>query len=448
MANSIEKFNRPKRLPSSLIERNLKTTNLLVKIGLQTSGDIISDLFKGKSVNFNKSLLSTKNIYSTVETLKQLRGAAMKFGQLVSIDDQLILTPELSKIIGELRSSGYAMPPHQVKRTLDRNWGQGWLKKFDSFQVAPFASASIGQVHKAALKNGPEVAIKIQFPNIRTTIKNDLKSLKFFINKLGILPTDFNVDHYLQLCEEQLLTESNYRLEAENICKYSELCRSNDYFKLPKVLDNLSTDEILTMSFEEGSELSSDILLEKSEKNILAKKLIELLLDEIFIFQFVQTDPNLANFLFKPDEKKITLLDFGSCSKVSDETKELYAVLLDIGLTLDREKIKACLLNIGFFPANVDTDLDNLINELIDTVIDELKTYENFNFSDSRIFDLVEVENLKKFEKMIPKQLLNGDFVFIQRKILGFLLFFRSLNASVPILQILQKYNSKMQNQE
>ena len=445
MTNSIEKFNRPKRLPSSLIERNLKTTNLLIKIGLQTSGDIISDLFKGKSVDFNKSLLSTKNIHSTVETLKQLRGAAMKFGQLVSIDDQLILTPELSKIISQLRSAGYSMPPRQVKKILDENWGQGWLKKFDSFQVAPFASASIGQVHKATLKNGPEVAIKIQFPNIRATIKNDLKSLKFFVNKLGILPVGFNVDHYLQLCEEQLLTESNYRLEAENIYKYSELCRSKDYFKVPKVLDNLSTDEILTMSFEDGSELSSDILLEKSEKNKLATKLIELLLDEIFIFQFVQTDPNLANFLIKPDEEKITLLDFGSCSKVSDETRELYAMLLDIGLTLDREKIKTCLLNFGFFPAKIDTDLDNLINELIDTIIDELKTYENFNFSNSKIFDLIKAENLKKLEKMVPQKLLNGDFVFIQRKILGFLLFFKSLSASVPILQILKGYNLKVQ---
>lgn len=445
MTNSIEKFNRPKRLPSSLIERNLKTTNLLIKIGLQTSGDIISDLFKGKSVDFNKSLLSTKNIHSTVETLKQLRGAAMKFGQLVSIDDQLILTPELSKIISQLRSAGYSMPPRQVKKILDENWGQGWLKKFDSFQVAPFASASIGQVHKATLKNGPEVAIKIQFPNIRATIKNDLNSLKFFVNKLGILPVGFNVDHYLQLCEEQLLTESNYRLEAENIYKYSELCRFKDYFKVPKVLDNLSTDEILTMSFEDGSELSSDILLEKSEKNKLATKLIELLLDEIFTFQFVQTDPNLANFLIKPDEEKITLLDFGSCSKVSDETRELYAVLLDIGLTLDRKKIKTCLLNFGFFPAKIDTDLDNLINELIDTIIDELKTYENFNFSNSKIFDLIKAENLKKLEKMVPQKLLNGDFVFIQRKILGFLLFFKSLSASVPILQILKGYNLKAQ---
>lgn len=446
MANPIEKSNRSKRLPSSLIERNFKTTNLLLRIGLQTSGNMVSDLLSGKSVNFNKSLLSKKNIHSAVETLKELRGAAMKLGQLISIDEQLILTPELSKITKQLSSSGYSMPPRQVKKILDKNWEKGWLKNFNNFQVVPFASASIGQVHKAVLKDGSEVAIKIQFPNIRKTIKNDLNSLKFFINKLGLLPADFNVNHYFTLCENQLIAESDYKLEAENILKFSNLCRAQDHLKVPKVIEKFSTDEILTMSFEEGYELSADNLMAKSEKNKLAKTLIELLLDEIFIFQFVQTDPNLANFLIAPVKEKIVLLDFGSCSNVSDETRELYAALLDIGLTLDREKIKDFLLNLGFLTCEIDTETNNLINELIDTTIEELKSNENFNFSNSKVFDFIKAEELKKFQKMIPKKLLGGDFVFIQRKILGFLLFFHSLNASVPLLKILKKYNLRNKN--
>ena len=97
-------------------------------------------------------------------------------------------------------------------------------------------------------------------------------------------------------------------------------------------------------------------------------------------------------------------------------------------------------------PDKTDTELNNLINELIDTIINELKTNGNFNFSNSKIFNMITAENLKKFEKMIPKKLLNGDFVFIQRKILGFLLFFKSLNASVPIIEILKRYNSRMKN--
>lgn len=446
MANPTEKINRSRRLPSSLIERNFKTTNLLIKIGLQTSGNMISDLLFGKTVNFNKSLLSKKNVHSTVETLKELRGAAMKFGQLISIDEQLILTPELSKITKQLSSSGYSMPPRQVKKILDKNWEKGWLKKFDNFQVVPFASASIGQVHKAVLKNGSEVAIKIQFPNIRKTIKNDLTSLKFFINKLGLLPTDFNVNHYFTLCENQLIAEIDYKLEAENIRKFSTLCRAKDHLKVPKVIEKFSTDEILTMSFEEGYELSAENLMAKSDKNKLAKTLIELLLDEIFVFHFMQTDPNLANFLITPFKEKIILLDFGSCTNVSDETRELYAALLDIGLTLDREKIKDFLLNLGFLTREIDTESNNLINELIDTVIEELKSNEDFNFSKSKVFDLINTEKLKKIQKMIPVKLLDGDFVFIQRKILGFLLFFHSLDASIPVLKILKRYNSRNKN--
>jgi predicted unusual protein kinase regulating ubiquinone biosynthesis (AarF/ABC1/UbiB family) len=441
MINRIEKFNRPKRVPSSLIERNLKTTNLLIKIGLQTSGDMISDLIQGKSVNFNRSLFSKKNMHSTVETLKQLRGAAMKLGQLISIDDQLLLTPELSKIIRQLRSSGYSMPPRQVKKLLDKNWGPGWLKNFDNFQVFPFAAASIGQVHKAKIKNGSEVAVKIQYPNIRATIENDLKSLRFLVNNSGFLPSDFNADYYFKVCEDQLIAESNYRLEAENLNNYSEFCRANKHLKIPKVIEKFSTDEILTMSFEKGSELSSENLSPKLEKNKLAETLFELLLDEIFIFQFVQTDPNLANFLINSDEEKIVLLDFGSCSKVSDETRNLYAQLLEVGLTLHREKIKDFLFKFGFLQREIDKESDALVNALIDTIIEELKSSESFDFSNSQIFDLIEPEKLKRFQKMIPKKLLNGDFVFIQRKILGFVLFFRSIGASVPILKTLKRYN-------
>jgi predicted unusual protein kinase regulating ubiquinone biosynthesis (AarF/ABC1/UbiB family) len=441
MTERINKSNQSKRVPSSLLERNLKTTNLLLKIGLQTSGDMVADFVRGKSVNFNRSLLSTKNMHSTVETLKQLRGAAMKLGQLISIDDQLVLTPELSKIIKELRSSGYSMPPRQVKRILDKNWGDGWLKNFDDFQVFPFAAASIGQVHKAKLKTGSEVAIKIQFSNIRATIKNDLKSLRFLVNKSGFLPQDFDTEYYFRLFEDQLIAESNYKIEAENIRNYSEFCSSKKYLQIPKVIEKFSTDEVLMMSFEEGSELSSDNLFIKSDKNKLSETLMELLLDEIFIFQFVQTDPNLANFLINYDEQKIVLLDFGSCSKVSNETRELYAQLLKVGLTLDREKIKGFLLSSGFLTDDIDMESNTLVDELIDTIIDELKSNETFDFSNSKVFDLIEPEKLEKFQKMIPKKLLNGDFVFIQRKILGFVLFFKSIGVSIPILKTLKRYN-------
>ena len=370
----------------------------------------------------------------------------MKFGQLISIDDQLIFTPELSQIIGQLRSSGYSMPPRQVKKVLDKNWGPGWLKNFDSFEVQPFAAASIGQVHKAKLKNGLELAIKIQFPNIRETIKNDMRSLRFIANKASFLTQDFDLNYYFKICEEQLMAESEYILEAENIKKYSAFCKANDNLGVPTVFSEFSTDQILAMSFEDGSELSSQNSIVKLEKNKIAELLIKLLLDEIFIFQFVQTDPNLSNFLLKSADYKVVLLDFGSCSNVSNDTKDLYKGLLNVGLTLNRKKIKNFLNRNGFLPNNIDKNLDDFINELIDTVIEELKFSENFSFADSKLFDLIEADKIKEFQKIVPQTLFDPDFIFIQRKILGFLLFFKSINASIPILNIIKEYDKTLQN--
>ena len=79
---------------------------------------------------------------------------------------------------------------------------------------------------------------------------------------------------------------------------------------------------------------------------------------------------------------------------------------------------------------------------MIDTIIEELRNDENFDFGNSKIFELIEAEKIKEFQKMVPTTLLESDFIFIQRKILGFLLFFKSLNASIPILKILRRYNS------
>ena len=97
-------------------------------------------------------------------------------------------------------------------------------------------------------------------------------------------------------------------------------------------------------------------------------------------------------------------------------------------------------------PNKIDKNFDDFINELIDTVIEELKVGENFSFAASKLFNLIEADKIKGFQKILPQTLFDPDFIFIQRKILGFLLFFKSINASIPILNIIKEYNKKLQN--
>ena len=386
-------------------------------------------------------MVSKKNVTATVNTLKNLRGAAMKFGQLVSLDDSIILSPELSSIFAQLRSSGYSMTPSQLKKVLNENWGEGWLKKFKNFEVRPFAAASIGQVHKAILASGETVAIKVQFPGVKKSIDNDLNTLKFIMKNSGMLPANFPLEYYISQCGELLRQETDYELEAANINNFSKFLENFSCLKVPKVYYELTTDQTITMSFLEGQELSSVVNFNQSKKDKISLSLIELLFNEIFNFKFVQTDPNLANFLVSKDDNSISVLDFGACCRVSDETYKLYKGLLKVSLTLDVEKVKLFLKENNFVPRDASAEGTKFIDKIVATATEEITRHEVFDFQKSKIFELITEENLNLYFELIPSSVLGSDFIFIQRKILGLILFFRVIGARVPLLKILIKYS-------
>ena len=394
-----------------------------------------------KKPDLRSALVSKKNVTATVNTLKNLRGAAMKFGQLVSLDDSIILSPELSSIFAQLRSSGYSMTPSQLKKVLNENWGEGWLKKFKNFEVRPFAAASIGQVHKAILASGETVAIKVQFPGVKKSIDNDLNTLKFIMKNSGMLPANFPLEYYISQCGELLRQETDYELEAANINNFSKFLENFSCLKVPKVYDELTTDQTITMSFLEGQELSFLVNFNQSKKDKISLSLIELLFNEIFNFKFVQTDPNLANFLVSKDDNTISVLDFGACCRVSDETYKLYKGLLKVSLTLDVEKVKLFLEENNFVPRDASAEGTKFIDKIVATAIEEITRHEVFDFQKSKIFELITEENLNLYLELIPSSVLGSDFIFIQRKILGLILFFRVIGARVPLLKILIKHS-------
>ena len=265
--------------------RTTLSAGLLLRLGINTSQSLMSDLFSVKRPDLKSALISKKNVTATVDTLKNLRGAAMKFGQLLSLDETVILSPDLAAIFAQLQSSGYSMTPSQLKKVLNHNWGDDWLKHFKYFDVRPFAAASIGQVHKATLKSGEVVAIKVQFPGVKQSIDSDLATLKFIMKTSGMLPENFPLEHYLSQCGDLLKRETDYELEAENINLFSGFLNGSKVIHVPKVYNKLSTDQTLTMSFLEGRELSNIMEFDQSARDEISLNLIELLLNEIFNFK-------------------------------------------------------------------------------------------------------------------------------------------------------------------
>ena len=431
--------NNAKRLPVSSLARSTLSTGLLLRLGFNTSQNLFSDIITLKKPDLRSALVSKKNVTATVNTLKNLRGAAMKFGQLMSMDESIILSPDLAAVFAQLRSSGYSMTPSQLKKILNQNWGDGWLRNFKHFEVRPFAAASIGQVHKATLKSGEIVAIKVQFPGVRQSIDNDLSSLKFIMKTSGMLPAKFPLDYYISQCGDLLKRETDYELEAINITRFSEFLRSNDKLNVPKVYNQLSTQETLTMSFFEGRELSSKMAYDQSSINEISLSLLELLLNEIFTFKLVQTDPNLANFLLSEGDNSLCILDFGACCQVSEATHELYKDLLNVALTLDANKIKSFLEDKNFIPKDASSEGTKFFDRIISIAINEISQNEFFDFQQSKVFEIITEEDLNLYFELIPSSLFGSDFIFIQRKIFGLILFFRAIGAKLPLLKILKQ---------
>jgi predicted unusual protein kinase regulating ubiquinone biosynthesis (AarF/ABC1/UbiB family) len=435
--NLSEKENA-KRLPISSMARTTLSAGLLLRLGINTSQSLMSDLFSVKRPDLKSALISKKNVTATVDTLKNLRGAAMKFGQLLSLDETVILSPDLAAIFAQLQSSGYSMTPSQLKKVLNHNWGDDWLKHFKYFDVRPFAAASIGQVHKATLKSGEVVAIKVQFPGVKQSIDSDLATLKFIMKTSGMLPENFPLEHYLSQCGDLLKRETNYELEAENINLFSGFLNGSKVMHVPKVYNKLSTDQTLTMSFLEGRELSNIMEFDQSVRDEISLNLIELLFNEIFNFKMVQTDPNLANFLLTRGGKSICILDFGACCRVSEDTYRLYKELLSVALSLDLNCIKSFLQEKNFIPQETSMAGTKFLENIISVTINELSKDETFDFQKSKVFQLIVQENLNLYFDLMPSSVLGSDFIFIQRKIFGLILFFRSIGTKLPLLKILK----------
>ena len=418
--------------------RTTLSAGLLLRLGINTSQSLMSDLFSVKRPDLKSALISKKNVTATVDTLKNLRGAAMKFGQLLSLDETVILSPDLAAIFAQLQSSGYSMTPSQLKKVLNHNWGDDWLKHFKYFDVRPFAAASIGQVHKATLKSGEVVAIKVQFPGVKQSIDSDLATLKFIMKTSGMLPENFPLEHYLSQCGDLLKRETNYELEAENINLFSGFLNGSKVIHVPRVYNKLSTDQTLTMSFLEGRELSNIMEFDQSARDEISLNLIELLFNEIFNFKMVQTDPNLANFLLTRGGKSICILDFGACCRVSEDTHRLYKELLSVALSLDLNCIKSFLQEKNFIPQETSMAGTKFLENIISVTINELSKDETFDFQKSKVFQLIVQENLNLYFDLIPSSVLGSDFIFIQRKIFGLILFFRSIGTKLPLLKILK----------
>ncbi len=314
------------------------------------------------------ALFTGANARRLARRLSRMRGAAMKLGQLLSLEGEDFLPPEVSEALALLRSDADAMPEEQLRAVLAEEYGAEWQARFAHFDPEPIAAASIGQVHEARLADGRELALKVQYPGVSRSIGSDVDNLVTALRLTRLMPRELDLAGLAEEAKRQLREEADYAGEAERLERYRTLLEGDPAFVVPRVHLELTTPRILAMDRLHGVPLEDLCGAEhpQSRRDEAATDLYRLLFRELFEFGFVQTDPNFANYLWLPDEERLGLIDLGAGREVPERLQDLYARLFHAGMRGDRAGVRDASLAIGLYEAG---EREDRIEALVDMML-------------------------------------------------------------------------------
>lgn len=396
-------------------------------------------LASGENISARDLILTPGNVQRLTDRLSHLRGAAMKMGQMISLDAGDFLPDELSRILATLRDQANFMPTRQLDQVLRSEWGPDWRKQFRWFNPRPIAAASIGQVHKALTRDGEELAIKVQYPGVAKSIDSDVDNVMTLLKVAGFAPPELEMDKLMAAAKQQLHEEADYQREGAQMALYREQLAGVEGFVVPRLHEGLTRGSILAMSFEDGVSIEELGNEPPERRDEVFARLIRLVARELFDFGVMQTDPNFANFRYRRDTGEIILLDFGACRPVDPAVANGYRKMLEAGLRGNAEQVLAATIEAGFMMPIVAEKHPDRVNRMIDIVINEMREDAPFDFGDRAFIPLLRDEGFAIAQDKDTWAFPPIETLFVQRKVSGTALLGARLKAKVNIRRITEE---------
>jgi predicted unusual protein kinase regulating ubiquinone biosynthesis (AarF/ABC1/UbiB family) len=315
------------KLTTSPFGRFLKMGALAGRVGFALLGEKALGLFLSEdSREMRMAKAWAKNAEKIAETLGRLKGGAMKIGQMLSVQEAL-LPKELAFVLKTLQRDAPVVASGMMFRQLD-NEIPHWRKLVKEIDQRPMASASIGQVYRALLNDGSEVAIKIQYPGIDEAICSDLKNLRRLFELLLESMLASNLDHVFAEIEARLSEEIDYERELKRIFEFRTFYAHHPEFCIPEPIEELSSRRVLTTKMLRGLTIEEARHRSQHEKNTWGRLLFRSVTGQLLAFRKLQSDPNPANYAFL-DGGRIALYDFGSIKELPEWLHQGYMRTID-----------------------------------------------------------------------------------------------------------------------
>ncbi len=384
------------------------------------------------------TLLTRQNAALLADRLSRLRGAAMKLGQMLSLEGDNLLPQEFARALEALQANADRMPQKQVEQVLRHEYGAGWEQRFADFDFTPIASASIGQVHRARTCDGTQLAIKLQYPGVAESVGSDVDNLMTLVKLTRLVPPEIDLAELSREVKRQLHEEVDYEAELENQIAYGKHVAGRPGLRLPRVYPEFSTRRILATEL-----IRAPALLEwaehakQADRDAVGKRLLKLLLAELFEFRFMQTDPNPGNYMFDPESSTVILLDFGAARPVPPEATELYRRALVAVATADRSALEQTFRDLGVIHDGLSPEPRKI---LVDGALHLTEILGHDVDYDFRATDLSQRmhqhgKRLRRYRAELKPPPLS--YLFFQRKLGGAFLLSRKLRATINCHRLL-----------
>ena len=292
----------------------------------------------------------------------EMKGAAMKVGQVLSMMSGVV-PPEMAEGLATLQSNAPPMAYGLVQEVLEAAYGRSPGSVFRRFEREPFAAASIGQVHRAELRDGTKVAVKVQYPGVREAIERDLANVAVLLGFGGLVAKGLDVETLVRDLGEGIRGELDYRREAAWQQRFFDAFEGHGFVRVPRVYHELTTDTVLVQEWLPGRPFREALGLPQEERNRLGEMLYRFCFGSLYRLRLFNGDPHPGNYLLLEDGR-VGFVDYGCVAEFDNAVVEGFKRLIRALDRGDREAWRAATEEVGILLPNAPFTTDELYEHM------------------------------------------------------------------------------------
>jgi predicted unusual protein kinase regulating ubiquinone biosynthesis (AarF/ABC1/UbiB family) len=360
------------KIPTSRARRTATVATLAASEAVKQFGTRAANVARGEQASeealARRQLETAKQIVAVLGTMK---GAAMKFGQVMSFLDVGLVPEEhrdeFQRELAKLRDAAPTVSFKQMRRVIEEDLEEPVKEVFASFQEEPIAAASIGQVYKAQLHDGREVAVKVQYPGVAGAVRADLQNLDMIMRLLKRMTPALEVKAITEEIRERIVEELDYELEAQNQRSLARIFAGHPFIVVPDVITELSREHVLVSEFVSGVGFEELKDRPQAERDRIGEIVFRFFLGCLYRHRQFSGDPHPGNFLLMADGR-VAFLDFGLFKRLGAEPVELELACQRAVAENDAATLHELLAQSGFLPEPERVDPDHLLAFIRDAI--------------------------------------------------------------------------------